>query len=160
MVCKYLSMLGLKLTNVSMRGPWDPFHKRFFHHNSNSMEISFSCNSITGDHIPTKFGTYHDNPAVVPCAKYCSDHFISIWMRAKWNWNCDGKLLVKWAPGPNVLKTQQHIILNEYTQITLSSTKTIVVFILWICFLLNHYHCSAFRHASRSFIKQTDIEFK
>ena len=81
---------------------WDPFHYRFFHHNSNLIEISFSFNSITGDHIATKFGTCHDSPAVVPCAKYCSDHFISIGMRAKWNfhhiWIVMEKLLVKWAP--------------------------------------------------------------
>ena len=63
----------------------------------------FSSNSITDDHIATKFGTCHDSPAVVPCAKYCSDHLISIWMGAKWNfhriWIVMEKLLVKWAPG-------------------------------------------------------------
>ena len=65
------------------------------------MEISFSSNSITDDHIAT-FGTCHDSPVVVPCAKYCSDHLISVWMRAKWNfhyiWIVMEKLLVKWAP--------------------------------------------------------------
>ena len=80
-----------------------PISLTFFHHNSNSMEISFSCNSITGDHIATKFGTCHDSPAVVPCAKYCSDHYIIIWMRANWNFHhiciVMEKLLVKWAPG-------------------------------------------------------------
>ena len=39
---------------------------------------------------------------LVPCAKYCSDHYIIIWMRAKWNfhhiWIVMEKLLVKWAP--------------------------------------------------------------
>ena len=35
---------------------------------------SFSSNSITADHIETKLGTCHDSPAVVPCAKVCSDH--------------------------------------------------------------------------------------
>ena len=68
------------------------------------MEISFSSYSTTDDHIATKYGTCHDSPAVVPCAKYCSDHFISILMRAKWNfhhiWNVMEKLLVKWSPGP------------------------------------------------------------
>ena len=66
------------------------------------MQVSFSSNSITDDHIATKFGTCHDSPAVVPCAKYCSDHFISIWMRAKWNfhhiWIVMEKSLVKWVP--------------------------------------------------------------
>ena len=84
----------------------DPFHLRFFHHNSNSMEISFSSNSVTGDYIDTTFGTCHDSSAVVPCAKFCSDTFISIWMRGKWNfhhiWIVMEKLLVKWAPGFHV----------------------------------------------------------
>ena len=66
------------------------------------MEISFSSNSTADDHIATTFGTCHDSPAVVPCAKYCSDHFISIWMRAKWNfhhiWIVMEKSLVKWVP--------------------------------------------------------------
>ena len=66
------------------------------------MENSFSSNSITVDHVAIKFGTCHDSPAVVPCAKFCSDHFISTWMRAKWNfhhiWIVMEKLLVKWAP--------------------------------------------------------------
>ena len=70
------------------------------------MEISLSSNSITDVHIATKFGTCHDSPAVVPCAKYCSDHFISIWMGAKWNfhhiWIVMEKLLVKWAPVPGI----------------------------------------------------------
>ena len=70
-------------------------------------EISFNSNSITGDYIATKFGTCHDSPAVVPCAKYCSNHFISIWMRAKWNfhhiWIVMEKLLVKWAPRPRLI---------------------------------------------------------
>ena len=77
------------------------------------MEISLSSNSITDAHIATKFGTCHDSPAVVPCAKYCSDHFISIWMGAKWNfhhiWIVMEKLLVKWAPGP---QTAIHIELH------------------------------------------------
>ena len=76
------------------------------------MEISLSSNSITDHHIATKFGTCHDSPAVVPCAKYCSDHFISIWMGAKWNfhhiWIVMDKLLVKWAPGPVQLLYSKH----------------------------------------------------
>ena len=76
------------------------------------MEISFSSNSTTDDHIATTFGTWHDSPAVVPCAKYCSDHFISIWMRAKWNfhhiWNVMEKMLVKWAPVVKLTFCAQH----------------------------------------------------
>ena len=61
--------------------------QRFFHHHSNLMDIPFSSNSITCDHSIAKIGTCHDSPAVVPCAKYCSDHFISFWIRAKWNFH-------------------------------------------------------------------------
>ena len=55
---------------------------------------------ITGDHIATKIGTWHDSPAVVPCAEYCSDYCISIWMRAKWNFHliCDGKSVSEMGP--------------------------------------------------------------
>ena len=79
------------------------------------MEISISSNSITGDYIDTKFGTCHDSFAVVPCAKFCSDPCISIWMRAKWNfhhiWIVMEKLLVKWAPGPQLFKVSWYPIL-------------------------------------------------
>ena len=67
------------------------------------MEISFYCNSVAGDRIATKFCTCQDSTAVVPCAKFCSDHFIRIWMTVKWNlhriWIVMKKLLMKWAPG-------------------------------------------------------------
>ena len=114
---------------ILIRGP---FHKRFFHHNSNSMEISLSSNSITDDHIATKFGTCHDSPAVVPCAKYCSDHFISIWMGAKWNfhhiWIVMERLLVKWAPGPEISISQSHQFLPT------SSTKSNIILLpLCLC---------------------------
>ena len=95
------------------------FTNDFFHHNSNSMENSFSSNSITVDHIATKFGTCHDSQAVVPCAKFCSDHFISTWMRAKWNFHhiriVMAKLLVKWAPGLNGLKRAHTFLPAENT---------------------------------------------
>ena len=67
---------------------------------SNSTENFFCCNSIPGNHITTKFCTYHDSTAVVACAKFCRDHLIRIWMRAKQN--CyqiqitKAKMLVKW----------------------------------------------------------------
>ena len=65
--------------------------------------MSFRSSSITDDQIATKFGTCHDSPAVVPCAKYCSDHFISIWMRAKWNfhhiWNVMEKFMMTSSNG-------------------------------------------------------------
>ena len=86
------------------------------------MEISLSSNSITDVHIATKFGTSHDSPAVVPCAKYCSDHCISIWMGAKWNfhhiWIVMEKLLVKWAPDHEPIATMVYgAILHHYAPV-------------------------------------------
>ena len=87
------------------------------------MEISFSSYSVTDHYIATKFGTCHDSPAVVSCAKYCSDHFVSIWMRAKWNfhhiWIVMEKLLVKWAPVPHFLNSSPlvtHVCVGERGQ--------------------------------------------
>ena len=80
-----------------------PVSLTIFHHNSHSTENSFSCNSIAGDHIATIFCTCHESTAVVSCAKFCSDHFITIWMREKMmkfpsHLNCDGKLISEMGP--------------------------------------------------------------
>ena len=48
---------------------WAPFHERFFHRNSNSMEISFYCHYDSNTAIATKFCTWHDSCAGVACAK-------------------------------------------------------------------------------------------
>ena len=49
------------------------FHERFFHHNSNSMEISscshLSCSAV----IVMEFSTLNDSCDVMACAKLCSD---------------------------------------------------------------------------------------
>ena len=52
---------------------WGPFHWRFFHRNSNSMEISFHSQLDSNTVIATKFCTWHDSCAVVACAKICCD---------------------------------------------------------------------------------------
>ena len=52
---------------------WSPFHEWFFHHNSNSMEISFCSHPSCSEVITIKFCTRHDSCAVMPCAKFCSD---------------------------------------------------------------------------------------
>ena len=66
------------------------------------MEISPCHNSIAGHQIATNFCTCHDSTAVVPCAKFCSDHCIRIEMRANRNshriWIAMEKPLVKRAP--------------------------------------------------------------
>ena len=65
------------------------------------METSPCChgNSVTGHQIATIFCSCHDNTAVVPCTKFCSDHCIKIEMRVKWNfhriWIAMEKPLVK-----------------------------------------------------------------
>ena len=50
------------------------------------------------------------------CAKFCSDHLIGIWMRAKWNfhhiWIVMEKLWVKWSPG------KQNALLVHFCDVT------------------------------------------
>ena len=54
-------------------------------------------------HIATNFYTCHDSKAVVPCARFHSDHFITISTRAEWNFHPIWILMeisfVKWVPG-------------------------------------------------------------
>ena len=50
-----------------------PFHKRFYHPNSNSTEIPFGSHRNYDELIGTNFGTCHDCCAVMACAKICSD---------------------------------------------------------------------------------------
>ena len=55
---------------------------KVFRHDSNSREkFWFLCNAIIGYNIATKLCTCHDSTAVVPCAKFHSDHF---------HWKSDG----------------------------------------------------------------------
>ena len=61
-----------------------PFHVGYFHDNSHTLEIKLWFNSIVGYKITTKFCTCHRTTAVIPCAKFHSDHFITTWMRAGW----------------------------------------------------------------------------
>ena len=96
----YLHATATQITQPA----WGLFHEWFFHHNSNSMEISFcfhwSCSAV----IAMKFCTWLNSCAVMTCAKVCSDmlpcngvtlkpifHRISITME---------KSFMKWAPGP------------------------------------------------------------
>ena len=58
------------LKNLSI---WAPFHKRLFHRNSNSTEISFHSHLDSNSVIATKFCTWHDSCAVVAFAKMCCD---------------------------------------------------------------------------------------
>ena len=104
-----------RITLPSSWQPWyhlsgitlGPFHERFFHHISNSMENWCKCNSIVRYHITTIFCTCNDSTTVVACVKFHSDHFTTIWMRAKWNFHriliTMEKSFVKWTPGPCLL---------------------------------------------------------
>ena len=104
---------GYALRCTLAGGPWgtptlEP-HLTHYHnsnlmeitHNSNLMDNFFYCNSITGKQITTKFCTCHDSCAVMTCAKYCSDCFIIVGMRAwqeyHWIWILIEKQLVKFA---------------------------------------------------------------
>ena len=49
------------------------------------------CKSVTGHWIATNFCTWHDSTAVVPCTKFCSDHWIRTKVIVKQNLNFDVK---------------------------------------------------------------------
>ena len=78
---------------------WD---QTIFHHNVNSIEISFCCKSISDHHIATNICACHDSCAVMACAQFSSDYYVRIWIRAKWIihqfWIVMGKSLVRWVP--------------------------------------------------------------
>ena len=63
------------------------------------METSPCHNSVAGHQIATSFCTWPDSTAVVPCTKFCSDHWIRIDVRVKRNfhriWIAMKKPLVK-----------------------------------------------------------------
>ena len=83
---------------------WAHFTNFFWHHNTNSMENSFSCNSVTGNHITTTFCTWNDSAAFVPLARCYSDHFVRIGMRAiSFALKLRLKFLVKWDPEINTV---------------------------------------------------------
>ena len=73
--------------------------------NSNSMETSPCCYSIAGPQIVKHLYPCHDSTVVVPCTKFCSDHFVGIeGERVKQNfhriWIAMEKPLLKRGPGP------------------------------------------------------------
>ena len=86
-----------------------PISLMIFHHDwKKMMEILSSYDSIVVGHIATKFCTCHDSTAVVPCAKFCGDHFIRMRMFGReqneisitfelW-WRSDVYLVVKHKP--------------------------------------------------------------
>ena len=83
------------------------FNKRFFHRNSNSMEISFCSNPGWDKAIALKFCTWHDSCTVVACAKFCSNiapyngvTLKSIFHRIWITW----KSFVKWDPFLQILQ--------------------------------------------------------
>ena len=85
--------------------PWDqsqnrdPFHERFSHRNSNSLEISFCSRPSYSEVIAIKFCTWHDSCAVVPCAKFCSGMIpYNINTNFPSDLNYDGKSFVKRDP--------------------------------------------------------------
>ena len=70
---------------------------------------------ITGTQIATNFCTCHDSTAVLPSAKFCNDHYIRIWIRAKWfsiYFNYARKTLVKWTLGQQCVNRAYELCLN------------------------------------------------
>ena len=76
-----------------------------FHHNSNSMEISFHSHPSCCPVNAMKFCTWHDSCAIVACAKFYSNKIPYKGVTLKTILNQIGstmeKLFVKWAPEQN-----------------------------------------------------------
>ena len=78
------------------------FPERFFHPNSNWMDISFCSHPSCSEVIAMKFCTWHDSPAIMTCAKFCSNILPYNGVIRKLNSHriliTTEKSLVKWAP--------------------------------------------------------------
>ena len=74
-----------------------------FHSNSNLMEILFHSPLASNTMMATTFCMWHNNCAVVACAKICCNLMANYGIAARRNfhqiWIADKKSLVKWAPG-------------------------------------------------------------
>ena len=66
----FCPFLPFKIMSVTQ----NPFHKRFFHCYSNSMDILFCSHPSCSEVIAIKFCTWHDSCAVMACAK-----FVVVW---------------------------------------------------------------------------------
>ena len=80
------------------------------------------CNSPVWYYTSTIVCTPHYSTTVMPCAKFHSDHFNTITMRADFpsNLNDNGKSVVKWAPGQQMWRG-----ISEIQRKTRSSTPSL-----------------------------------
>ena len=77
------------------------FHSWFFTHHLNSITITFHYDPIPAVPITKIFCTCHDSCAVVACAKFCSDTFVTFRMTSKMKlisnlnnaWKMDGEMI-------------------------------------------------------------------
>ena len=81
---------------------WGPFHKQFFHHNSNSREIfCFILTWILTQLMLQKFYTWHDSRAVLACVKFYCNLMASNEITARHQiWIASKKLLEEQANVP------------------------------------------------------------
>ena len=101
------------LIHVCLQGTW--FSPRIHFTNNFHPQFAFwlkafplhDCNSICGHQITTKFCTCNYSCAVVACAKFCSDHIITISITAKLIFlfilNCAWKLMSVMFPWSYVI---------------------------------------------------------
>ena len=78
-----------------------PFHKRFSHHNSNSMEISFCSHPSYSEVIIAKFCTWHNS-----CAKFCHDMIDTLpcYTKTKFPSNYNGNKIIQFM-AQNLINT-------------------------------------------------------
>ena len=123
-----------------------PVSLTVFARNSNSMETSPCHISVAGHQIATNICTCHDSTAVVPCTKFCSDHWIRIEVRVERNfhrvWIAMEKPLVKRGPGR--VDASQHSGQDDHEQLTVGEDLDIYIFWWLYNILLCVYACKGY----------------
>ena len=88
---------------------------KFFHHNSNSMEISIPSHINSNVVIATKLCTWHNSYAVMAYEKFCWNLMTMNWVTTKWNFHqtyiVNIKSLVNWFINFPFILAMTHMIL-------------------------------------------------
>ena len=93
--CQLCTQLALAMFWLGFIRCWGPFREWFFHHDSNSMEVSYCSHPSSCQVITMNFCVWHDSCVVMACAKFdcnCTKtNFPS-------NLNYDGRIIREMSP--------------------------------------------------------------
>ena len=101
----------LIVTVLPILSDCDPCHLWFIHHKSHSTGYAYCYYLIPQHTITTKFCTWHDSTAVVPCAKFCCDYWVRFWMEAKQNFELWWKIVGGMFPWSQALPNHQTVLI-------------------------------------------------